>query len=207
MTVKTYDVAQLVESGYATFYVSDDDRWNGPSISINRDWREPAENLLDNWKFSVSYSSSSSSDKNVDGLLKLDLFRLQLADLADTMRDMMNRVAEFEAAYQVKRAREKAEYEARVAAAQAKKDADTKLTPSQIGHLIATMAVDIKHGGKYKVSVRVRPRGDDVTHRVTARRTCGDAVQFKFRDETVSKAKLATILADYAEIVREEVTA
>jgi len=200
MTILKYDLNMIAAGDQTSIYADDNNRWDAPSIYIQRPYRADAD-----WTFKISHSSSSSGDYGVDAILKAELLRLQLADIIETMRELMTKQDELKALREAHKAAERAEWEAKVAAAQAKKDADTQLTPSQIGHLIATMAVDIKHGGHYRVAKTLRLRGDDKTTRLVARSTSGGAVQFKLGGELYSKAKLATRLEAFAEVVKTEV--
>lgn len=201
MTVLTYDIAALVANSYGTFYVDADDRCWGPSINVSRGWREE-----DDWKFSISHSSSSSSEKNEEALTAVERMVANLTNAADTLRDMMARVPEFEAAYQQHRAEAKAAYEAECAAKQMLIDLDTQLTPQQIGVALGRAAVELKHSPPYSDAMRVlelRKRGGttDDTVTVIGTLTNGGAVQWRLGGSVISLAKLKEAMANYAEIV------
>jgi len=202
MTILKYDLNKIAAGDETSIYADPNNRWDAPSIYIQRPYRADAD-----WTFKISHSSSSSGDYGVDAILKAELLRLQLADIIETMRELMTKQDELKALREAHAAAQRAEWEAKVAAAQAKKDADTKLSPSQIGLLLAETVVQIKHAGKYKVVHTLRRRGDDQTTRLVARSTCGGAVQFKLGGELYSKSKLAVRLEEFAEVVKEEVTA
>jgi len=202
MTILKYDL-NLIASGDQTSISADPtNRWDAPSIYISRLYRDDAD-----WRFSISHSSSSSSAYGVDAILKAELLRLQLADLIETVQELMTKQDELKALRLAHKAHERAEWETQLAAVQAKKDADTKLTPSQIGLLLAETVVQIKHAGKYKVVHTLRRRGEETTTRLVARSTSGGAVQFKLGGELYSKAKLADRLVDFAEVLKETVEA
>ena len=202
MTVQAYDIAQVVEDGQFKPFGS----WSEPCIYVRRTWsNSQKEAALDRWSFSINHSSSSSCTYNVDALLKTSLMALQLTDCIDTLRDMMNRVDEFEAAWEANKFAAKAEAEKAAAEAQAKIDADTFIGVRQAAHLVATWVVDVQQAGCwFNARHKVRVRGEETWLVVEISKTSRGAAQFKLQHSVIPRAKLITRLADFAEIQTEK---
>jgi hypothetical protein len=202
MTLEQLEAIVKKEGSSFTVYVNPEDRWNSASVYVTRRWGDEGEtDLLKLWKLNISHSSSSTSQKNVDAILHTGLMITQLQECIEIARFVMNNIGNVEAAYQEMKAAERAIYEAKRAAEQALIDADTQITTSQAAHLVASICVDIKHGGKYKIAKRLRHRGStNMYARLVARRTDGGAVQFKLNNTVVPKSKLDALIANYAEI-------
>ena len=206
VTVEQLETLVRDNGGTFTIYVNPEDRWNSPSVYVTRQWGDN-EDLDKLWKVNISHSSSSTCNKNVDAILATGLLVTQLNTAIEITRTVLANLGNLEAVWQTKRAAELAEAEARAAERQAKIDADKQLSDRDIGHLIATMCVDIKHGGQYRIVKNLRQRGSENTHRLIARKTEGGAVQFKINGVLYSKAKLADVLVKYAAVVTETVEA
>ena len=208
MNVTLEQVEKMVTehgSGFS-IYVNPEDLWNSAHVYVTRQWGDDAAELDKKWRINISHSSSSTGPKNVDAILTAGLMVAQINEAIEITRFLLNNLGNLEAAWQAKRAAELAEVEARAAERQAKIDADKQLSDRDIDHLIATMCVDIKHGGKHKVRKQLRRRGyDGFLVRLTARATMGGAVQFKLNDVLYSKAKLAEALKQFAEVRDPEV--
>jgi hypothetical protein len=201
MTVLNYDLRALATQAYGSFTTDPADTWNSPAINVRREWNYKDDAApADLWLFSIVYGSANSALRNEASAQAAEALAANLVDLVDTMRDMRSRVDEFEAAYQVNmdalRAQSKAE---QAAAAQAEAD-DSRVTKAQAEHAIATMAADVRHGGKTSVTKVVRKRGRKDTVYFGASRTWGNAVQFKLGGQVISKARLAERLQAFAEI-------
>lgn len=181
-----------------SLYTDDADKWNSPSVYVYRSYSGA-------WTVKISHSSSSSSTEGTKSILAAALMITNLQRCIDIAQECLARVDDMEAAYTAYHEAQRAEHEARRAAEQAVIDADTQLTSREVAHLVATMAVDIKHGGKYKVAKRLRVRGSTERFaRLVARQTEGGAVQFKLNGTVMPKSKLDALLVKYAAIVDAE---
>jgi hypothetical protein len=180
----------LIREQQIRFPYSDNSNWDYVTLYVSRKYNWTSDDKeAGTWEFEISTSSMRTEDAE-----QARRFARAMEEAAITAESLRRRVDQLEAAWQEKRAAERAEYEAEKAARQAAYDADAPMSKLTAEALMATLAAATE-GGK-EATATLLERGTRAQTTVGAYQTRSGIVKYTRRGTVVGKKVVLQTLTE-----------